>query len=845
MSEHRTPLRIGWLWKMAWRDSRQSRSRLLLFTLSIVLGIAALVAINSFRANLATDIESESKTLMGADIVVSHNQPLSDSAMLALEKTGAEISKEKAFASMVVFSASGATRLVQVRALEGGFPFFGKMETIPEAAAADFRSDQAALIDQTVALQYNTDAGDSVKIGQVSFHISGKLLSVPGQAGIAATMAPPVIIPMAYLAETDLLRQGSRIFHKEYMRFADGTDLAAVKEQLEPLLEAEGARIETFNERKARVGSAFDNLNQFLNLVGFIALLLGCVGVASSVHLYIREKLALVAVLRCLGLSGTQAFLIYLFQVVVIGFIGSLLGAILGSSVQVFLPMIFESFLPLDVSAAVSGWAVLSGVLTGMAMSILFTLIPLLGIRSATPLRTLNSFLEEKIGTWDWRRLLVFAGIVLFVYGFAFLQTENWLSALIFTGGLIIAFLGLAAVAKALVWMVRKFFPSSWSFLWRQALANLYRPNNQTLILVVAIGLGTALLTTLYTVQDMLLAQMEMSDRDNQPNMIIFDIRQEQKAELLAFTEASNFPVIQQVPVVGMRLEKLKGITGAEVKADTTSEIPNHVFDREYRVTYRDSLISSESDVEGSWPYTGEGVGISLSERQVQNMAIELGDEMVFNVAGALIATKLVHIRKVDWARVQTNFTVVFPSDVLKDAPQFHVVVTRSTSHEASAEFQRGLIARFPNVSVIDLELILETLDEVLDQIFFAIRFIALFSILTGLIVLAGSVTVSKFQRIRESVLLRTIGADRKQILAINAIEYFVLGSLASLAGIGLAWGASWGLAAFSFEIAFTAPVLPLLGIFAFITGLTMSIGLLNTRSILSKPPLEVLRKEV
>jgi len=222
-----------------------------------------------------------------------------------------------------------------------------------------------------------------------------------------------------------------------------------------------------------------------------------------------------------------------------------------------------------------------------------------------------------------------------------------------------------------------------------------------------------------------------------------------------------------------------------------------------------------------------------------------VGSQIVFNVQGALIETYVSDIRKINFGQLQTNFFVVFQEGVLEKAPQFHVVVTRTPDEEVSGKFQRALVKSFANVSVIDLTQILKTVDTILNKVSFVIKFMALFSILTGLLVLISSVVLSKYQRVKESVLLRTLGANKSQIIRINGYEYFMLGTLSTLTGILLSFGISWLLAKFEFEIPFTPRFLPPFLVFISITALTVIIGMLNSREVITKPPLEVLRKEV
>jgi len=844
----KTPLNLPWLLRMAWRDSRRNRSRLILFISSIILGIAALVAIYSFGDNLRNDIDNQAKTLLGADLAIYSNQAPKPEVQKLIDSLGNQRSQELSFASMVYFPRSNGTRLVQVRALGGAFPYYGVIETTPVAANNSFRQGRSALVDKTLMLQYRAQVGDSVRIGELSFVIAGILNKAPDQSGISASVAPSVYIPLNYLERTGLLQKGSRINYRYYFKFDQPTDIERLTKRIEPRLEKEGLSYETIESKKENTGESFADLTRFLTLVGFIALLLGCIGVASAIHIYIREKIATIAVLRCLGVKASQAFLIYLIQIMGIGLLGSLIGSALGTLVQRVLPAVLQDFLPIQITMAVSWPAILQGIALGLLISLLFALLPLVSVRNISPLNTLRLSYEETSLRRDPLKWLVYGLIFLFIFGFTLIQTQNWRQALWFTAGVTFALLLLAGVAYGLMWLVRRFFPGSWSYLWRQGFANLYRPNNQTLILIISIGLGTAFICTLYFIQGLLINQVTLSAGNNQPNMVLFDIQTNQKDQVAALTRQYRLPVIQQVPIVTMRLEEINGLTGTDVKKDSTSELSYRAFTREYRVTYRDTLAASEKIVAGTWHgqvnFPTDTIFISLDEGYAERTKIKLGDKLLFNIQGALVPTVVSSLRKIDWGRVQTNFLVVFPAGVLEAAPQFHVLMTRVPSNQASANFQQALVQQFPTISVIDLGLILQTLDEILDKIAFVIQFMAGFSIVTGLVVLISSVLISKYQRMQESVLLRTLGASRRQILLITALEYFFLGGLAAATGIIIALGGSWALARFDFETPFTPQILPVIIIFFLVSALTVVIGLFNSRSIVNRSPLEILRSE-
>jgi putative ABC transport system permease protein len=836
---------LNWLIKMAWRDSRRNAGRLLLFMSSIVLGIAALVAINSFGDNLSREIEGEAKALLGADLEVSSRTPISDEVRERFDSLGFEMAEEMSFASMVYFPKNEGTRLINVRAVEGNFPFYGEIITAPADRASDFTADQNALVDQTLMLQFDAEAGDSVKVGELTFQIKGSVLEVPGQSAITTTVAPPVFIPLRLMEETGLNQLGSRINYKIYAKYPEDFDNAVFEDYLSPWLETTELSFDDVAERQEEIGDAYSDLTGFLNLTAFVALILGCIGVAGSVHIYLKEKTRSVAVLRCLGATGREAMAIFFIQVLFMAIIGSVLGAALGVGIQFFLPALFQDFLLVDVSIGLSPNAIVEGVLTGVVSAVLFALLSLLPLRKVSPLKAIRSSVE--VASKDRAPWFAGAGIVVFILLFSRLQLNAWSSALAFSFGILVAFAILAGLARLAMYLTRRFFPSRSPFVLRQGLANLFRPDNQTLILVVTIGLGTALITTLLISQDLLVDKVKLtSSPEDRPNMVLFDIQTDQVEPVRTLTRQSGLPVISEVPIVTMRLEAIKGRSVEDLRADTTAGIRDWVLSREYRVSYRDSLSESETLLRGEWQErAGDSIFVSLEEGLREDMKVELGDELVFNVQGARLKTYVGSIREVDWQRMQTNFLVMFPEGVLEQAPKFHVLLTRFESPEQSAAFQRKVVKDFPNVSVIDLQLVLETIDTVLSKVSFAIRFMAFFSIFTGLLVLTGSVLISKYQRMQESVLLRTLGARRKQILLINALEYFLLGSLAALSGIVIALIAGSLLAWLSFETSLQPNALVLVAVYFVISSLTVIIGMSNSRSIVSRPPLEVLRRVV
>lgn len=835
---------FSWILLMAYRDFRKNFSRLLLFVSSMVVGIAALVGISSFGENLKKDIENQSKELVGADLVLENNKPLGEQPT---DSIAIQTAEEVNFASMVAFPATGESRLTQVRMLEGDFPFYGKLETIPENAESTFRQGgRKALVEKLLMAQFNAVVGDSIKVGELTFVIEGELQKVPGQTGIAATVAPAVYLPMEYAEATGLIQYGSRLNYQRYYQLADEVNPDELVKLYEEQWEEEKVDADTVEDRRRQTGRSFENLSNFLSLVAFIALLLGCVGVASAVNVFVKEKLASVAVLRCLGVSAWTAMKIYLVQILVMGLIGSLFGAFLGTMLQFVLPTVFADFLPVEVTMAISWKSVGFGILTGLLVAVLFALLPLLKIRKVSPMATLRP--EEGVTkiTKDPLRWTVFTGILLFIFGFSFFLLNGWKEALGFTGFVVFAFLALWSVALGIMWLIKRFLPITLQYTIRQSLANLYRPNNQTVSLIATIGLGTAMISTLFFIQNQLLDEARFADKEDQPNMLMFDIQTHQVDSVAERIRKRDLPILQQVPIVTMGLESINGLTkkGNDTLPDEERR-SRGLYNREFRVTYRDSLISSERLVSGELRKVqnpGDSIFISFDQGYAERTGIKLGDEIVFNVQGRPITTYVGSFRDIKFNQVSTNFLVLFPDNVLTNAPKFHVLITKTKNDRQAADVQSEIVRKFPNISVINLGAIVETLEEILGKISFVIQFMAFFSIVTGILVLISSLIISKYQRMRESILLRTLGADSSTVSKINTLEYFFLGSLASLSGILLSFLATFLLSKFVFNLPFRGAYLEALIVYLAITVLTILLGWLNGRKIVKMPPMEILR---
>ncbi|MBL9175100.1 MAG: FtsX-like permease family protein [Verrucomicrobiales bacterium] len=858
-----TALFSRWTWRMAWRDSRASRRRLALFSASISLGIAALVAIGSLGRNLASAIQEQAKSLLGADLVLTSRLPPNAEVLDLVRRIGGESARETSFSTMLV--VSNATRLVNARAITGGFPFYGTLETDPPSAAAALTQGGGVLVEEGVLFQFDLKPGDSVRLGNAEFRILGSLRRVPGDSIAFATIAPRVYLSDRDLPATGLLKPGSLARYRFQFRLPADTDVAALVERWRPEFQRLKLESDTVARRQEDLGRSLENLYRFLNLVALVALLLGAVGIASAVHTHVQQKLANVAVLRCLGATLPATFGIYLSQGLLLGALGTGMGIALGAVAAAQLPKLVQSFIPFALHAAFDWRGALVAAVIGFGLCFLFVLLPLLSVRRVSPLAAIRAAYGPP-SRRDPAQLAILALIAAAVTAFALFQTRRWTEGLGVAGGLAAAFAILAASGRGLMWVARRFTPASFPYPWRQGLANLHRPHNRTTMLLVALGLGTFLLLTLQMTRDVLLRQLFPDDRPQRPNAILFDIQPDQQAGVANLLRGLGLPVLDEAPIITMRLAEVKGVRTELLVGDPKSspvegpgrrdrkETPEWILRREYRSSWRTNLNDSEQLVAGQWipsiPAPPDGsaesapIPISMEEGIARDLHVGVGDRLVWDVQGVPVPSVIASLRKVDWRQVRPNFFVLFPAGSLEAAPSMLLLATRVRTPEESARMQRELVRAFPNVSAIDLTLILETLDGVLTRIGFVIRFMALFTVATGLLVLAGAVLSGRWQRIQEGILLRTLGATRAQIRGILVAEFTALGLLSGVLASILAIAASWALARFAFDsdyvLAWRAIVLAIPGV----TALTLLVGLLSNRGIATHPPLEILRKE-
>ena len=844
---------FGTLSRLAWRESRTARRRLLLYMSSISLGVAALVAIDSFASNTQESIRQQSRALLGGDVAFNANQkfPASvDSLFDSLATSGLPVARVTTFGSMAFVQRTGGTRLTQVRGINPQFPLYGDVVTEPAGAWARLRKEQVAVVDPTLLLALDAKVGDTLTIGYARFEIAGSLTSVPGDPGIASAIGPRVFIADTWLSETQLLGFGSRAQYETFVKLPAGVSSAKWAAPLRPKMLKANVRMRTVVQQELNFTEAIGQLASFLGLVGLIALLLGGVGVASGVHAFVTRKVDTVAVLRCLGSTSSQVLFIYVLQAAVMGLLGAAIGAVLGIGIQFGLPHVVKDFLPLDVQVSLDPKALLTGLAVGVCVALIFALRPLLALRRVSPLQALrrDDAALVRASLRDPATQLVNLTLVASVILLAIGRADNVPRGLMFAVGIGISLIVLYLAATGLSEGARRVVRASWPYVLRQGVANLYRPANQTRSVVIALGFGSFLVTTIYLVQTNLVRQFDITAAASKGNLVMFDIQDDQKQGVEQAISDAKQSLISITPIVTMRIAKLNGVDINEHARRVGQGRGAWALRREYRSTYRDTVVVTEKVVAGKW-FGKHSPSDTLHEVSLEKaladeqLKVKLGDTIEWDVQGVRVLTKVTSLREVDWGRFDPNFFAVFNPEAIAGAPKQWAAVAFVNNEKAIAPLQRTVVERYPNVSSLDISLVRRTITDIINKVSLAVRFLAIFSLAMGVPVLFSAVAATRRDRLRESVLLKTLGATRRQVMRILFSEYALLGTLGGLCGMGLSTVGGWALVTFVFEAPFHFAFGAAAAIAATMLTMAVGIGVITGREVFRETPMAALRE--
>jgi putative ABC transport system permease protein len=852
-------MRLAFAARLALRESRHSFKRVGVYMASITLGVAALVSIHSFREDVARSVRDEADVLMGANARLESNRPFPDSITGILDSLAAEgvpQSRVTTSLSMVLAPASGAVRLLQVQANDGAYPYYGAVNTQPQGLWGRHLSGDGLLADPAVLTQLGVSIGDSLVVGRARLELLGTVDDLPTDLGFQTAAGPRVFVSQATLDAAGLLGVGSLARYQLFIQLPDREERVALRERYDSVFSATQVRYTLAEEQAQRLSNSIRFLGEFLALVGLGALLLGGIGVASAIHVYIREKRPGVAVLRCIGADQWTVFLAYLMQAAALGLLGSAAGVALGSVVQRALPTVLAGALPVEVSTRFSLTSALAGLGIGVWVAAIFALIPLLQVRDVPPLQALRRDFEAPKRRFDPFHVAAYLALAGSVVLLCIIEAPDFDIGLGFAGGLAVTVALLGASGWSLTRLTRKLFPSRASYPVRQGVSNLFRPQNQTVSVTLALGFGAFIVGTVMQVERSLLDDLTLSFAEGRPNVLLFDIQRDQVDGVTAMVPEGALGSTEASPIVPGRIRSINGRTREQLRADSVGEDrpEGWAIRREYRNTYRERLGTAETLVSGRWwdDTAGSEDGtridagglarVSMEVDVAADLRVGLGDTITWDVAGVAVPSVVTSLRRVEWDRLEPNFFAVFEPEALADAPQSIVMVVRIPEPERRAAFQRDLVSAFPNVSALDFSRVQEAIEGVLVRVRQAVGFLGVFSALAGVVVLIGALATSRSQRLREGALLKTLGARRRQVLVVLFAEYLGLGTLATAAGLVLAVAASALVVPKVFQVEYSVHWGPILAIWSAVAGLTVVVGLLGSRGLLSRPPLPVLR---
>ncbi len=843
---------------MVKRELRAAARRFGFYGGCMAIGIAVVASLHSLREAVDQAVDLRAREMLGADLRLESRDPfgpeirgaLAELEAVALEPT----TRVSRLGSMALAERSGRSRLIDLLAIDGDYPLYGNVWTEPRDAWRDFGSTSGRVfVDSTLLLQLDAEVGDRLRLGTRSFEIAAAVKKAPGSFGLQAEVAPRVFMTRGDLDRTGLVVEGSLVAHLFYLKLPDGHVDPWLEEHGE-MLELARVRSQTVRGYQQDMSEAFGNLTRYLGLVGLAALVLGSIGVAAGVRVFVREKLDTVALLRGVGASPRDVIAIYSGLAVCLGIGAGLLGLVLCLPLLAVLPTLFAELLPVEVRLRLGPGAIATGLGLSVWATLLCALGPVFDLARVPPLRALRrDFTADEVGGARGR-LWVAAGFTLSLVLASIWQAGSWRVGLAFAGGLVATILALALAARGLMELLRVAVRGGrtrgLAYWARQGIANLFRPRNHTLPTTIAIGFALFTVATIHAVQRNVLDQMAVDARPDRPNFVLFDVQRDQVDGVERLLAEHGAGITDQAPLVSARLAGIGDERRASflTREDLSREL-RWALQREYRLTYSDALRDSEELVAGRWWRPGEvradtsPFPVSLERDLANSLGVGVGDRLRWQIQGVEVETVVASLRQVDWGRMATNFFVVFPPAALEAAPQSTVLLAHLAEERARADLQRALVGAFPNVSALDATLILRSLDSMLGQIGIAIRLLSVFTLATGIVILVAAALAARAERAREALLLRVLGASRPLLRRIVSTEAIVLAALATVVGVLLALAAAWAVVVFVFELPFTPPLVDLLGLATATFSLTALIGLFGAATGASESPQAALRR--
>lgn len=836
---------------MALREMRASWRRLLFFFICISIGVGAIVALRSVIQNVRLVFAGEARALIAADAVVSTNRTM-DSAVAErianrLRDAGVTVVHSVELGTMVRATQGETSRMVELRAVEAGFPYYGELRLDGRAFDHALLRGFGALVRPELLAQLGIAVGDQIRIGTQTFTIRGVIVAEPGRRLGAFSLGPRVFVDLEDLRKTGLLAFGTRASYQQLLKVPEA-QLDALVASLRRDLADTFVRVRSYKATEDDIGEDFARAENYLSLVGLVIVILGGIGVSSVTRVFVQQKIRSIAILKCLGGRSGQLLAIYMAQVLTLGFIGSAVGVGLAALAIRAIPSFVaaQATQGLTIDYGLTPGAVAQGFGIGLLVSVLFSVVPLLDVRHVKPSLLLRD--ESPARRPDLLRMVVMVAVAAGVLGLTIWQAGSLRVGLVVAAGFVAVSALLHVAGTALI---RALAPlaNSRSFAVRHAVLQLRRPGSQARIVLLAVGLGSFFIVGVRSLQETLIREFTVDLAPDSPDMFLLDIQSDQVAPLGVFLQERQEPEAPPARLLPVLRARVTGVQGREVTLENYEDVRGRgSLAREYTITYRPTLERNETVLQGTfWDGTPSAEGeVSIEQSISERFGIQVGDTMRFDVLGRTMSAKVTSVRRVEWSDSRSGgFMFVFRPGLLDEAPHSFIAFLRAPDDPAvRARLQGGLVARFPNVSVIDGREMLNTIRTIVGNVTLAVSVVGTLVVVSGLMILIGAVAMTKFRRVYEAAIFKTLGATRRIIASILLVEYGVLGALAGTIGSLGALGLTWAISRYALDVPWRPlPGISLIGIVV-CAVLVAAVGVAASWEVLQRKPLATLRGE-
>jgi putative ABC transport system permease protein len=861
--------------RVATRELHSSRGKFTFVLLSVAIGVAALTGVRGFSSSFRAELLLRARSILAADVAARTNTPPSPEQTAGIEKLRAAGDDESPVTELLsMASAAGSLdpMLVSVKAVDPAkYPFYGSVVLDPKMPLQQALTMNTVAVGEDLLLRLHLKVGDSIKLGDRNFRIAAAVEDEPDRLSGSFAAGPRVLISQAALAPTGLVAPGSHATRRYLFKLpavAAGKsladkDVAALKAQLETLLPE--AQVSDYREANPALTKALDGATGLLSLMSLVALVLGAVGVAMAMRAHLQQRLDSIAIMKSLGAGSAQVMKIYLLQTILLGLGGGLLGVVLGVGVQLAFPLFLAKLLHVTPALRLDVRAIGLGLTAGLLTTLLFTLPPLLDIRKVRPILILRRNVEEsddpfvtRLGRKIRGSLVQLAASGLILLGLVWLAyrvSDSLKVGMVFSGGLVVALLVLLAMAALTLFALRLFLKGTRLHLpsvLRHGLANLYRPGNPSAALLAALGLGVMQIAAVYMVQRSVVNEMQVAVADKVPNLFLIDMTSDEvggiKTLLAQQRAVEGTPEI--VPVVGARLTLVNGVKPDRLRGQGEGRDGRSAYG--VNLTWApavDAPPPGDKVVDGAWWTAAQSAGsvktpiVAVERGRAERLKAKVGDTITFAIQDDQITATVVATYEADSQHSFSRAEFVMPEPMLDGLPVVWYGGVHCTPG-ATGALRRALYEKFPTVTVIDVAATLETIRQVLLQITYVIQFLAGFSIFAGIVILASAIAGTRYRRIREVVVLKTLGATRVRIAAIFSVEFAVLGLIAGAVGLIFANVLARLLLIKVLHFAYNFQPWLNLAAWATTAALTVAAGWLASHRVLGQKPLEVLREE-